>query len=734
MTTNTRLIQLAMVLLAGFLAPASGAEILTVQRAAATPPGQVYRMLEWVVDPGRAYAHPLDPGQIAIDGTFTGPRGATITIPAFWADTFATPPFATPTTPLPVRTGGHWLLRFTPTSAGRWTLAVTAHDARDTRTAGADSFVVAPGAGPGFVRRAGRYLQFDTGGAYFPVGLNMAWGTRGGNVEQYEHWFATFAAAGGNFVRVWQCPPARRMVGPGGAEFDLAVLDYYDAVLDAARKHGIGVMLTLNNFRELHSDGWLTWQENPYNAAHGGPATQAADFFTSAAVQQLYQRRLRYLVARYGAYTSLAAWELWNEQEFIHEEVPMAWMQQAAGYLQQHDPYRHLVSSSSVLPEEMWRLEALSLTQSHIYGDSVEDMISPVVAAARGHQRFGKPHLVAEFGLDADFSDARLDAAGMVLHQGLWAAMCSGAAGTTCHWYWDDHVDKNNLWSAYTGVAKFAGAVDWPRRDFAPLDLLPETPGGPATWSAVTLEAGGDGDYPPWEPTRVLANGQMIGGLPHYLYHESGKNQRHAVLLDVNLPAPGVLGVRCKRVDDYALLRVRVDDQPVADLLYSVLPGAADITTSHGKPNDKEHGILRYTSDLAGVRQVPLPAGHHQIKLENMAGAWVILEALTLSNARSARYGHLGAVALQDQKTQETMAWIYDQDWTWKTAAHATGPRTITGATVTIPLPGANPASVQWWDTSSGAVLQQQTRTPVAGKLSLTVPDFTRDVALRVFR
>ena len=45
--------------------------------------------------------------------------------------------------------------------------------------------------------------------------------------------------------------------------------------------------------------------------------TNPAAFFTDPEAKALFKQRLRYLVARYGAYRNLLAWELFNEVQFV---------------------------------------------------------------------------------------------------------------------------------------------------------------------------------------------------------------------------------------------------------------------------------------------------------------------------------------------------------------------------------------------------------------------------------
>jgi len=55
------------------------------------------------------------------------------------------------------------------------------------------------------------------------------------------------------------------------------------------------------------------WKTNPYNELNGGPCAKPNDFFTNAKARAIYQKRLRYFVARYGYSPHLLAWQFFNE-------------------------------------------------------------------------------------------------------------------------------------------------------------------------------------------------------------------------------------------------------------------------------------------------------------------------------------------------------------------------------------------------------------------------------------
>jgi len=71
------------------------------------------------------------------------------------------------------------------------------------------------------------------------------------------------------------------------------------------------IKITKGQFSTSDDPNWAT---NPYNSAvSGGILSAPQDLWTNSQAYSLFQRRFRYIVARWGYSTSLMSWELWNE-------------------------------------------------------------------------------------------------------------------------------------------------------------------------------------------------------------------------------------------------------------------------------------------------------------------------------------------------------------------------------------------------------------------------------------
>ena len=422
-----------------------------------------YDIVEFAVDAGESFANPFDPDEVAVDGTFSLEDGTRLVLPAYWD-------------------GKGFRLRFCPTRPGEWTLLTEIKTARGVRRAPIRRFHVAPSSAPGFVRpseKSWRYFRQDDGTSFVPIGLNLCW-PDDRRLASYDARFAKLKSVGGNFARIWTTQENRlenERVGLG--RFDEKAAEFYDGLFRLAMKHGIRTMWTFDDYRVLAKTDFFNahWDTSPYNVANGGPLREPTDFFDSAEAQRLYKRKLRYLVARYAAFPSIAFWELWNEQDHIPKPgVPIGWFREMTEALRGLDPYKHVVTTSYSWDDkaEVWESPAVGLTQRHMYGqgDTV-DFVGEIAKNAAKMDRFRKPHLIGEFGITWKEPDIALDKGklGTPLHDALWSSLMTGHAGGALTWWWDNYLEPLDLWPVFTGISRFVAGIDFANREFQPLSV-----------------------------------------------------------------------------------------------------------------------------------------------------------------------------------------------------------------------------------------------------------------------
>lgn len=158
----------------------------------------------------------------------------------------------------------------------------------------------------------------------FLNGVNVPWNAFGTDVGRHPSWgvlydanffdsvFAAVAAAGGNSVRWWIHCDGRstpEFDGQGMVTgLDSEFVPEFQAILDAAERHGVLVMPSLWSF-DLAKD--FTASAGPYAGLHIQLVTDTAH------TRSYIEKVLTPLAQRFGTHPALVAWEICNEPEWM---------------------------------------------------------------------------------------------------------------------------------------------------------------------------------------------------------------------------------------------------------------------------------------------------------------------------------------------------------------------------------------------------------------------------------
>lgn len=707
---------------------------------------KAYERLELTLDLHATFDNPFDPEDIDVAATFTSPQGKSVVVPGFYFQDYRRE----------LRQGREelrpqgepaWKVRFTLPEPGLWRATVRVRDRQGEVTSGPLSFTVAPNPQhPGFIRRSPDspyYLQFDNGTSYIPIGENVCWaGDRG--LFDYELWFQHLGAAGGNWARIWLVywnmglewtEGVAGKVGRGQfhglGRYSLDNAWRIDSLLDLAERNGIFLMLCLGYHGELQEQhdffGSEAWVASPYNAANGGPCATPAEFWTNATARQLYRRKLRYCVARWGYSPQIAAWEFWNE---VH--APASWVQEMARTLREMDVNRHLITTTYG-DEAVWQLPEIDFTQSHHYGDSgnIPDSAEPLAALCRDHTaRFGKPHLIGEFGIDWRTDDGRYDpdGLGVNLHHGLWAAALSRGMGGAMIWYWDGYVEPRNLYPHLTALKNFVSKVPWARHSFEIAQTtVPLSAGVEETFTDLVVPCTLGWNRSENQEFTVRPDGIVEGGpVPQFLGQPDKAEIRNTPAFRVNYPQAGRFLLHLGRVSHRAVLRVTMDGVVALEQEFLTGPaGQGPWKEATYYPEWRCYQCL-YDCEVA----IEVPAGPHIFRLENTAGDWIQITRLTFTGVRSSRYPDLRILGLQDRDL--ALLWLQNKGFNWYTHQQGREPAVIEGARFDLLGLPEGEYEIEWWDTWQGRPTGRQAATCVAGKLPIAVPSLSRDLACQV--
>jgi len=697
-----------------------------------------FAKFELTIDLAATYDNPFDPEQVDLTAELTTPAGKRVVVPGFFYQPYRNRNEGDDSRrPLLEPTGQPcWKVRFTPTEVGEYDYIVRLRNhfgevQGDVRS-NPGSFTAVASDAPGFIRVSQtnpRYFEFGNGRPFFAVGQNLQ------NDWPYYSHSRRLAEGGANCARVWTfChwtwlewtfKTGLKWAGPGdwmrsyagAGRYNQRVAWIADDCLEKWTDDGLFVMLCLGNATgggELSADktpSYGSWAGHPYNVANGGFLDDPRLFWTDERARKLYRQRLRYIVARWGYSPNVWALEFWNELGEARPEI-VAWHREMAQYVRQLDPNRHLLTTSTWLGNvdkfaAIWDLPEMDFTQGHHYG-ALPGMTARI---AEHLTRWPKPYLNGEGGGPPakDPDGQSLDPDSIEFHNSLWAPLATGSAGTTLPWWWRDRIEPQDLFGHYRAVTSFVADVPWSRGPFRPVQIRSITlnAGSPNKEFSPVLIApiGADWGSPPRASRfRVEADGTVAGSeqLAGELFgHAPGRSPwRRPLVLEVDYPQPG---------------------QYVVNLA----------TATHGTLEMQLDGRVVLQAKSPGIFRADLPAGPHELTLDNAGSDLVRFGWIMLTNYRDARrYPDLEI--LGQQNDDSAILWIHNRLHQWPFLAAGVEAPPVGPAVAEILVAKDGRYQIQWWDTYTGLVTGTETLESRNQVLTLAVPPLARDMACKI--
>lgn len=452
-------------LLAVLLPALAHGAIERVTRLTAAP--ERYGRVDFDLVLSAEWTNPYRTAEVAVDLELVAPSGKRVVQPVFFVSGRSGEPSV-------------WQARFAPTEAGEYhgEFALVSKAGREVSSP--VRFTVAPSARRGFLHPAGPWIfRYNNGQPFRALGENLGWEARNNDDSRffralhqnprfhYEYMIGQLAAHGGNFYRTWMCAwnlplewktvinTDRYTADPG--PFNASAIRRMDELVALSDSLGVHLMLTLDSAGAYSGP---EWELNSYNRRNGGPAANAAEFFTAPAARAQYRDRLRYLVARWGYSPAIAAWEFFNEVDNLMyaftprlpDATVAAWHDEMSRYLKQIDPIARPVTTSISHRDVagLNDLPAIDFNQRHIYKATTS-----IPAVIRDYTaRAGKPYVIGEFGYEWDWSkDFAAFAPEMErdFHRGHWLGLFSPTPILPMTWWWE-YFDEQGLTAAYAPV------------------------------------------------------------------------------------------------------------------------------------------------------------------------------------------------------------------------------------------------------------------------------------------
>ena len=668
----------------------------------------LYQKFEIAFDVSRNYDNPYNPTEVALDAVFTTPSGRNLTVPAFWYQAFERT-LVDADERLAPAAKAEWRVRFAADEIGAHSFYIKVQDIDGPNQSDVFRFTVEASDSPGFIRvdnGNARWLSFDNGDFYFPMGQNVGWAGNRGTYD-YDDWMAEMAAAGENWMRIWLTHFYKGQTLEwnenhhsgwyhGVGRYSLQGAWKLDHIIGAAEAAGIYVQFVTQHHGQFSPNVNSNWDDNPYNVKNGGFLNTGAEFFTDDLAKEMYKRKMRYTIARWGYSTAVLAWELWNEVQYTDnysQNYPKVavWHQEMAAYIQSIDPWRHLVTTSARDGDELiWALPEMDLTQIHYYGAGVNEALR---SRHLMMQQYGKPNIIGEFGDNTGTGGS--DPSGTVIHQALWATAMVG--GGAMPWWWDNYIHPNNLYYHWAGLSAFWRGEDLRIGAFEPVAV--QLQGGPLSAQGVRVAPGKGWEASTQKEFWVQPDGSApgIGELSQYL-HGSSKAEmgREAIFHTEFAQEIGfALGVGSVSSWQPGILQIFLDEDKTPLI------------------NEAPQPPKRY--------QITVPAGKHRIRVFNAGVDWLTIEYFEFNGLPiSAAAGYVFS------NGQTAYAWIYDRDYQSGASPHTT----LSGVEAVIPSM-AGEFQVEQWDTRTGMKVSEIT---VLDKNELRIPlaDFSADAALKI--
>jgi Domain of unknown function (DUF5060) len=690
-----------------------------------------------------------DPSQINVTVQFTAPDGALVNVPAFWMQPYQQTCTQDCAVEL-LQPGGNagWRVRFSPDKVGAWSYTVQQQDTTGSRAVTSGVFTVTPSKRPGFIRvgKNRRFFGYDDGTPYFPIGLNLGWSWSGANgTLGYQKWLKQLHESGANYARLyidvpwfigldWRAPVGNYL----NSQEDAWRLD---TILETAEEQGIALEIVLVWSQGLTSYGGppvnipttpgrpdmsADWSKNPYNTALGGPLSGPAQFFSTDQGLELFKRRLRYVIARWGYSTNIFAWDMIDQLDRVSVTNPdqaADWLRDSVNYLRTNDPYKHLISAglkdsskSALLDRAVLDFQQVRFYQRRPIEVATDQVSGTLNALGPYLGNADRPVMLSEFSLNPWFEPTQDDPTGIHVRETMWATALSGAAGGGASWWWDTYVFPQNLTTIFGPLAAFSRGVPWNSSTLLPVSISLVGDSSVA-YAPITL-SGYNGTYGgPKAPDvifRVMSDGVVppVSTTSSYLYGVTYSTQlSQPQKYIITPPVDTTLTVNVRRVSDkaQAKLAIIVDGKTAGQLTLS--------------PKSQPTSL-----------SVPISAGEHSVVLDNTGPDFLQIDSVEIADY----VAPLRSLALADRTEGIFLAWLQNRDYTWENAAipDSKGPKPVT---VSIRVDAMPPGQyrVELWDPFTGNVVGNETVTVPGtkdGPLAIDLLPITQMIAVRAFR
>ena len=348
---------------------------------------------------------------------------------------------------------------------------------------------------------APRYMVEASGKTFLPIGCNICFdrlyggedGSRAACEERYFRRMRTFAANGGNFLRIWLGHPFFEVMPDKPDVFDPAAAETLRRTVRLAEELGIRIKFTLESFRRT-TPAFPGEKHIFLRPLYAPYAKDMLEFFASERCREIYLGKARFLKSLgFGDSPAVICWELWNEINAMGPvAVYEAWSDRMLADLQALFPRQMVTQNlgSFADPHDFYEYDYLArvkdnaFMQAHRYLDpgaaldvtrGPMDVLCADAVREMLDRRPDRPAFLSETGAvlarHAGPSDLyEKDVGGTLLHDEIFAPFFAGSAGCGQPWHWDhQYIDRHGLWYHFGRFARAVKGLDPAAERFRPI-------------------------------------------------------------------------------------------------------------------------------------------------------------------------------------------------------------------------------------------------------------------------
>lgn len=431
--------------------------------------------------------NPYNPHDIDVSVWLTSPSGKKILRHAFY------------TIPYAFKNGSYteinseypFRFRFAPDETGSWQAEIRILLQQQKTEVGIHSFgfTCVPSEHPGYLVKGSygderdRYLYYsETGSTFKGIGMNITHSSYDSHwseeeLKQHKIWLESFAASGGNFVRLEM---GAQNALPDWLSYNdytprMKHMAYFDEVVDVCEEKELYFIL-FRHHEELYEDGpntWngLSWADNPYKKAF--QLDKRIAYFTHPEALVWQKHCLRYIMARWGYSAHFTLYQYSELDNFIPlKEEREKFFSQASFRQQQQSMVQWLKEMAQTVKaenehvlfnvtftgnknhdrlKELFRLpkgrgidlhEICDVTGYHQYNDEKKETNyrDRYSMAERSWKNFRKPVVCEEIGFFHPASLMLYCCPIPEFKNNVWATFFMGNMSCGMHWWWDRGV------------------------------------------------------------------------------------------------------------------------------------------------------------------------------------------------------------------------------------------------------------------------------------------------------